>query len=74
MQPSAARRAGVPTVGLDENFFDLGGHSLLTVQVAARLGDAVGRPVPVTDLFRFPTVRGLAAHLGGEPDRRAVTL
>lgn len=58
---------GAPAVGLDDNFFDLGGHSLLTVQVAARLGEVVGRAVPVTDLFRFPTVRGLAAHLGGEP-------
>jgi natural product biosynthesis luciferase-like monooxygenase protein len=64
---------GRPAVGVDDNFFDLGGHSLLTIQVASRLGQLLGRAVPITDLFRFPTIRGLAAHLGGEaPARPAV--
>jgi len=53
----------VSDVGLDDNFFDLGGHSLLTLQVAQRLGAVVGRPLPITDLFRHPTVRTLAAHV-----------
>ncbi|MBK7875229.1 MAG: LLM class flavin-dependent oxidoreductase [Planctomycetes bacterium] len=56
---------GVPNVGRDENFFELGGHSLLTVQVQGRLRRLLGRQVPITDLFRFPTVRTLALHLGG---------
>ena len=50
-------------VAIDENFFDLGGHSLLTLQVAQRLGALIGRPVPITDLFRLPTIRALARHL-----------
>lgn len=54
----------LPHVGRDDNFFDLGGHSLLAVQVHRRLGEATGRAIPMTDLFRFPTVRSLAAHLG----------
>ncbi|HSM66117.1 MAG TPA: MupA/Atu3671 family FMN-dependent luciferase-like monooxygenase [Ilumatobacteraceae bacterium] len=53
----------VPEVGLDENFFDLGGHSLLAVKTQRRLVEAIGRPIRITDLFRFPTVRTLAEHL-----------
>ena len=54
-----------PRVDLDQNFFDLGGDSLLTMQVLARLRDAIGRQLPITDVFRFPTVRSLAAFLAG---------
>jgi natural product biosynthesis luciferase-like monooxygenase protein len=55
----------VREVGLDENFFDLGGHSLLAVKTQRRLVETLGRPIGITDLFRFPTVRTLAAHLAG---------
>jgi hypothetical protein len=56
---------GLPRVGVSDNFFDLGGHSLLVVQVQRRLREACGREVSITDMFRLPTVRALAAHLGG---------
>ncbi|MET9666784.1 amino acid adenylation domain-containing protein [Streptomyces sp. NPDC006475] len=49
-------------VAADKNFFDLGGHSLLVVRVQGRLAQRLGRKIPVADLFRFPTVRGLARH------------
>jgi natural product biosynthesis luciferase-like monooxygenase protein len=52
-----------PEIGRDENFFDLGGHSLLTVQVQGRLRRQLNRTVALTDLFRFPTVRTLAQFL-----------
>ncbi|MER6071757.1 amino acid adenylation domain-containing protein [Streptomyces sp. NPDC001817] len=68
-------------VGVDDNFFEMGGHSLLVVRVQSRLTETLGRPVPVVDLFRYPTVRSLARHLcagdgptavaGGEGRRRA---
>ncbi|TPV93938.1 MAG: LLM class flavin-dependent oxidoreductase [Myxococcales bacterium FL481] len=51
-------------VGVDDNFFDLGGHSLLIVHVLGQLR-ARGQSLQMTDLFRFPTIRGLATHLGG---------
>jgi amino acid adenylation domain-containing protein len=54
---------GLDRVGADENFFEIGGQSLLIVRVQARLTETLGRSIPVVDLFRFPTVRGLAAHL-----------
>jgi acyl carrier protein len=64
---------GLPQVGTTDNFFDLGGHSLLVVQVQRRLQEACGREVPITDMFRLPTIKALAAHLGGaEPQANAV--
>jgi len=53
-------------IGLHDNFFDLGGHSLLIVRAHQKLKEALGREIPVLDLFRFPTVAALARHLGGE--------
>jgi len=53
----------VEQVGTDDNFFDLGGHSLLTIQVQRGVRENLGCKLPLTDLFRFPTVRALAAHL-----------
>ena len=57
---------GCARVGVKENFFDLGGHSLLLVKVQARLREMLDRKIPIADLFRFPTVAALAEHLGGE--------
>ncbi len=54
---------GTPAVGVDDNFFDVGGHSLLAVQVHRRLQAVVGPRLSLTDLFRFPTIRALARHL-----------
>jgi acyl carrier protein len=50
-------------VGANDNFFDLGGHSLLVVQVHRLLRERVERPLSLTDLYRFPTIRSLVAHL-----------
>jgi acyl-CoA synthetase (AMP-forming)/AMP-acid ligase II len=56
---------GVPVAGVHRSFFDLGGSSLLVVQAAGRLEAALGRKVPVLDLFRHATVAALARHLSG---------
>jgi natural product biosynthesis luciferase-like monooxygenase protein len=50
-------------VGRDDNFFEIGGHSLLAVKVFRRLSEAVSVPLALTDIFRYPTVRTFAAHL-----------
>ncbi|MDB5875430.1 MAG: MelG protein (non-ribosomal peptide synthetase)-like protein [Ramlibacter sp.] len=63
---------GLPGVGTSDNFFDLGGHSLLVVQVQRRLREASGHEVSITDMFRLPTVRALAAHLAGNGTADAV--
>ncbi len=51
------------SVGLDDSFFDLGGHSLLMAKVHARLVEALGREVPLITLFQYPTIGSLARHL-----------
>jgi amino acid adenylation domain-containing protein len=54
---------GIESVGLHDNFFELGGNSLLLLRVQAGLRSALGREVPVIDLFRFPSVALLAGAL-----------
>jgi phthiocerol/phenolphthiocerol synthesis type-I polyketide synthase E len=56
---------GREQVGAGENFFDLGGHSLLLAQVQLELAAVTGRTPSLVDLFAHPTVAALAAHLEG---------
>jgi hypothetical protein len=53
-------------VGPDENFFDLGGNSLLMIRFHQRLQAVLGTTIPVVRLFERPTVRSLAASLRSE--------
>ncbi len=52
-------------IGPEDNFFDRGGTSQLAIQLASRLREALGTAVAATEVFRSPTVRKLAASLGG---------
>ncbi|MGR6522271.1 amino acid adenylation domain-containing protein [Rhodococcus erythropolis] len=52
---------GAERVGLDDDFFALGGNSLIATRLAARLGQALDAQVPVRVLFENSTVEGLAA-------------
>lgn len=54
---------GTLECGPDENFFDLGGHSLLTIRVQKAIKEELGINVPLVDMFRFTTVRTLAERL-----------
>lgn len=54
----------VNQIGVDDNFFDFGGHSLQVVQVQNRLRETLGIDVPVLKLFQFPTIRALAKFIG----------
>ncbi|SNS94666.1 MULTISPECIES: non-ribosomal peptide synthetase [unclassified Azospirillum] len=65
---------GRDSVGVNDNFFDLGGHSLLLATLQARLNADLADILPpggiaMTDLFRLPTIAGLAGMLaGGDAD------
>jgi len=56
---------GLPAVGVEDSFFDLGGHSLLIVQVH-RLLSSQFPELAVVDLFRYPTISALAQFLSKE--------
>jgi acyl carrier protein len=61
----------VERVGLHDNFFDLGGHSLLLMQVQGKLRHQLEREIPIVDLFRHSTVAALGRHLrNGSADGR----
>nr|WP_314142341.1 non-ribosomal peptide synthetase [uncultured Rhodococcus sp.] len=77
---------GIERVGLDDDFFALGGNSLIATQLVSRIGAALESRVPLRDLFEAPTVEALAAraqsHTGGRvelvamqrPDRIPLSL
>ncbi len=53
-------------VGIRDNFFDVGGHSLLAVRVAAGISKVLGKPLGVNLLFEYPTVEELAGALNSD--------
>ncbi|HEX2644058.1 MAG TPA: amino acid adenylation domain-containing protein, partial [Thermoanaerobaculia bacterium] len=61
---------GIEKVGTRDNFFDLGGHSLLLVQVHQRLREGIAPSLPLVDLFRFPDVASLARHIAGDAEEK----
>jgi acyl carrier protein len=59
------RVLGHSDFGTRDNFFDIGGHSLLVVQVLKELRDTTGKTIQMTDLFKYTTVEALARFLAG---------
>ncbi|HEU0053483.1 MAG TPA: non-ribosomal peptide synthetase, partial [Longimicrobium sp.] len=53
----------ISSVGMDDNFFEIGGHSLLVGRMQERVKAVLNAEVSVVDLFLYPTVRALAEHL-----------
>ena len=62
---------GVPSVGVHESFFDLGGSSVHLVQAHIRLQARLGRELPLIEMFNHPTVSRLASYLGEGGDLAA---
>jgi acyl carrier protein len=58
---------GQTPVGVHDDFFDVGGHSLAAAQILARIHDATGISLPLSAIFESPTPAGLATlvHQGG---------
>jgi amino acid adenylation domain-containing protein len=57
-------------VGLDDDFFGLGGNSLLAVKVAAAMRDQGWPPIPIREIYRTRTIRRLAARMGHQVRKR----
>ena len=54
---------GLREVGIRDSFFDLGGHSLMAVRLMAEIRQVTGQQIPVSALFRAPTIEALAPLL-----------
>ncbi|MGN0124819.1 MAG: amino acid adenylation domain-containing protein, partial [Rhodococcus sp. (in: high G+C Gram-positive bacteria)] len=63
---------GVERVGLDDDFFGLGGNSLMATRVVARLGEALDSRVPVRMLFEASTVEALAIAVSDQRGSRRI--
>jgi len=59
----AAELLRLDRVGIDENFFAIGGHSLLGTQLIARVRDAFGVELALRKIFEAPTVARLSAEI-----------
>ncbi|MBN2038778.1 MAG: amino acid adenylation domain-containing protein [Spirochaetes bacterium] len=53
------------TISMDDNFFEIGGHSLLMVQMASGLEEIFRRKISVVDLFTYTTIRDLSRFIAG---------
>ncbi len=58
-------------VGINENFFDLGGHSLLMVQVHSKLRAVLQRDLSIVEMFQNPTIKSLVQYLSQKPEAQS---
>ena len=61
------RAFGLASISTADNFFDLGGHSLLMIRVHQAICQELTRALPVVALFQYPTIQTLAAFLDPAP-------
>jgi thioesterase domain-containing protein/acyl carrier protein len=54
---------GMPDIGLEDNFFEIGGDSLVAVQILTKLSKVVGENIPLATFVQAPTIKQLAALL-----------
>ena len=57
---------GQPRIGVTDDYFDLGGHSILAVSLMAKIEREFGKRIPLAQLFKNPTIEKLAVALRGE--------
>ncbi|MEH2206134.1 MAG: amino acid adenylation domain-containing protein [Nostoc sp.] len=58
----------VEKVGIQDNFFDLGGHSLNVLQVYSKLRELFKADLVITDLFKYPTISSISRYFSQEED------
>ncbi len=67
-----AELLGIEQIGASDSFFELGGNSLLATRLVQRLGESLGRQVPVRMLFEHPEIRELATALDTSAGAKAL--
>lgn len=63
----------IDQVGMEDNFFDLGGHSLLVVQMMSALKEQLNLELSITKIFQYPTIRDLAKNVTQKTDQSSQT-
>jgi acyl carrier protein/NRPS condensation-like uncharacterized protein len=63
-----------PSIGIDDNFFDLGGHSLRATILAAKIYKKLGMKIPLTEIFKSPTIRGLSKNIPDAAEGKYIPL
>ncbi|WP_323137189.1 non-ribosomal peptide synthetase [Streptomyces sp. NBC_01764] len=67
-----AQTLGHPHIGIDDNFFDHGGHSLTAAQLTHTINTTLNTNITIRTLFQHPTVAQLTHHLGHETEEAAL--
>jgi amino acid adenylation domain-containing protein/thioester reductase-like protein len=62
---------GVQNIGIDDDFLDAGGHSLLAISMLQRLYQVTGVKISIDDFYQFPTIRELAEHVSSSDGKPA---
>ncbi len=65
---------GRKQVGIYDNFFDIGGHSLQIIQVGSKMKEIFNSNISVSDLFKYPTISALAEYLSQKNNVEQTTL
>ena len=61
-------------MSIHDNFFDLGGHSLVLLQIRSKLGEVLQREISIVTLFEHPTISSLAEHLSSTTSEKSTFL
>ncbi|MEL6816346.1 MAG: non-ribosomal peptide synthetase, partial [Cyanobacteria bacterium J06598_3] len=74
VQKEAEKAAVGATISIHDNFFEIGGHSLLVINAQSQIRQQLGIALSMVDLFRYPTLNTLATHIDqlnekGEKDK-----
>ncbi|MGD1922166.1 MAG: phosphopantetheine-binding protein, partial [Pleurocapsa sp.] len=68
------RELNLNRVGINDNFFDLGGHSLLGIRIVAYVSEALNKEVSLKSLFQYPTITELAQQIETTATESTVSL
>lgn len=67
------KKLNIEKIGIDDNFFDLGGHSLLLIQINSELQTIFNKEISMVKLFQYPTIHLLAQYLSQTSDEQAIS-
>ncbi|MGD2093155.1 MAG: condensation domain-containing protein, partial [Candidatus Aminicenantes bacterium] len=61
-------------IGIEDNFFERGGHSLIAITLIAKINKAFNVQLPLSELFKTPTIKGLSLYIKSAAENRFISL